>query len=233
MVGQVDDPVGAAGQRRGVAGKVVFVVADADHQGAAEPGGHNHAGPVAEDHGQAIRALELGESGLHRGHQRRVGVGARIGILRQVRQLVSRQMGDHLAIGGAGELVAGVDQALLERAKIFDDAVMDQRHGAAAAEVGMGVFVGRRAVGSPAGVADAERAAHRAAAKEGGQVVDAAGRFGDVKLAVVERGDAGAVVAAVLKLPQARQQEVGRLLMTDVTDDSAHREPRGRGGVPC
>ena len=39
MIGQIDDLVGAAGQRRGVAGDEVLAVADADDQRAALPGG--------------------------------------------------------------------------------------------------------------------------------------------------------------------------------------------------
>ena len=44
VVGQVDDLVGVAGQRRGVAGDEVLAVADADHQRAAQPGGDDTSG---------------------------------------------------------------------------------------------------------------------------------------------------------------------------------------------
>ena len=59
VVGQVDDLVGVAGQRRGVAGDEVLAVAHADHQRAAQPGGDHHLRPVAKDDRQAVGPLEL------------------------------------------------------------------------------------------------------------------------------------------------------------------------------
>ena len=65
VVGQVDDLVRAAHQRRGVAGDEVLALADADHQRALQPGGDDHIRPVAEHDAEAIRAAELREGGLH------------------------------------------------------------------------------------------------------------------------------------------------------------------------
>ncbi len=79
MIGQVDDLVGVADQRRGVAGDEVLAVADADHQRAAQPRGDDHVGPIAEHDGQAIGAAKLQQRGLHRVDQRREGIGASSG----------------------------------------------------------------------------------------------------------------------------------------------------------
>ena len=65
-------------------------------------------------------------------------------------------MGDHFAVGRRAKAVAFALQAGLERAEVFDDAVVDDRHDAVAADVRMGVDVGGRAVRGPAGVADAD-----------------------------------------------------------------------------
>ena len=65
VIGQIDDLVGVADERRGVAGDEVLVVAHADHQRAAEPGGDDHIGIIAEHDRQAVGAAKLGERGLH------------------------------------------------------------------------------------------------------------------------------------------------------------------------
>ena len=57
VLGQVDDLVGIAGQRRGVAGDEMLAGAHADNQRAAEAGGNDHAGPTAKQNGQAVRTL--------------------------------------------------------------------------------------------------------------------------------------------------------------------------------
>ena len=51
----------------------------------------------------------------------------------------------------------------------------------------------------------------------------AAGRLGDRELAVVDRHDAAAVVAAIFEPAQPFDQKIDRLLRTDVADNAAHR----------
>ena len=63
MVGQIDDPLRVAGQRRTVARQKMFAIADADHQRAAEPRGEQHVGILAEQNRQAVSAVQLGERG--------------------------------------------------------------------------------------------------------------------------------------------------------------------------
>ena len=72
LIGQVDDAVGVAHQRRAVAGDEVLAVADADHQRAAQPGRDDHIRPIAKHHRQAVRAAQLRERRLHRLDQRRI-----------------------------------------------------------------------------------------------------------------------------------------------------------------
>ena len=62
MLGQINDLVGVADQRRSVAGDEVFVFAHAHHQRAAVPGSNDHVGIVVENDRQAIGALQLGQS---------------------------------------------------------------------------------------------------------------------------------------------------------------------------
>ena len=77
MVGQVDDAIRVADERRAVAGDEVLAVADADHQRAAQPGGDDHIRPIAKHHRQAVRAAQLRERRLNRLDERRVSIGRR------------------------------------------------------------------------------------------------------------------------------------------------------------
>ena len=66
------------------------------------------------------------------------------------------QMREHFGVGAGLELVPGLEQALLELIVVLDDAVVNDGDLAGLVEVRMGVFVGRRAVGGPARVGDAD-----------------------------------------------------------------------------
>jgi hypothetical protein len=59
VIGQVHDAAGVTNERRAVAGDEMLVVADADHERAAESGRDDDVGPVAEHHSDAVRAAEL------------------------------------------------------------------------------------------------------------------------------------------------------------------------------
>ena len=164
MVGQVHDAVGVTDERRAVAGDEVLTVADADHERAAQPGGHDHVRPIAKDHRQAVGAAELRERRLNRFDQRRVAVGRR-GRRRPSRvrpagiQLGRHKLRDDLGIGRRFAVVAALGQLLLELAEVFDDAVVNERDDVVAADVRVGVRVGRRPVRGPARVAEADLAA--------------------------------------------------------------------------
>ena len=147
-----------------VAGDEVLAVADADDERAAEPGGDDHVGTVAEHDRQAVGAAELREGRLHGRDERRVLVGGltlcrcrfavRVGGLRAL--LAIRWAMTSVSVADLQVRSRRSSQLLLERAEVFDDAVVDERDDAVAAEVRMGVVVGRRAVRGPAGVADAD-----------------------------------------------------------------------------
>ena len=75
-------------------------------------------------------------------------------------------------------------QAALELEVILDDAVVDEGNTAAAVGVGVGVVVGGRTVGGPAGVAEAQGAAGRGADELGGQAADFADGLAQVSAPV-------------------------------------------------
>ena len=71
---------------------------------------------------------------------------------------VADQHRQHFGVGLAGEGVALVGEELLEGGVVFDDAVVDQGDSAGVVGVGVGVDLGGRAVGGPAGVGHADAA---------------------------------------------------------------------------
>ena len=70
-------------------------------------------------------------------------------------------MRDDFGIGRRLAVVPALGQLLLELAEVFDDAVVNQRDDAVAADVRMGVDIGRRPVRGPPRVAEADAAAGR------------------------------------------------------------------------
>src|SRR5205085_2941748 len=106
----------------------------------------------------------------------------------------------------------------------------DDRHDAVAADVRVGIAVGRFAVGGPARVGDADVAGGGVTLQVLGQVADAPDLLADVQARPGQRGDAGAVVAAILQPLQTFEQDGFRLTRTNVTDDAAHGASLGVTG---
>src|SRR5262245_53221369 len=82
---------------------------------------------------------------------------------------------------------------------------------------------GWAAVRGPAGVRDPVPAVDRLLRKHLLEVAELPGRAPDRQLTVpVDDRDTGGVVAAVLELAQSLDQDLDRLLGSDVSDDPAH-----------
>ncbi len=133
---------------------------------------------------------------------------------------VVEQMGDDLGIGVGRKDVALRLQFGLEHGVVFDDAVVDQADLAGRMRVGVG-HIGR-AVGGPAGVADADDALDRLGHDGGFEVADLAGGAAAVGAGSALHGDAGRVIAAVFETAQGFQQARGHGFAADDSDDAAH-----------
>ena len=102
---QIDDLVGAAGERRRVAGEVVFAVADANDERAAEASADDHVRIVAEHDAEAVGAAELREGRLHGGNKRCIGVERIAAVAVAVSfviagfELFGDQVGDDFGVG--------------------------------------------------------------------------------------------------------------------------------------
>ncbi len=137
-------------------------------------------------------------------------------------QVTADELGDDLGVGVAVEDDAFAFELALEGGVVLDDAVVDDGDEAVAAEVGVGVAVVGGAVRGPARVADAGAAGGGPIAEVPRQVLDAAGALAEVQLRAGQRGQAGAVVAAVLQPAQAVDEDRFRFTAAGVADDAAH-----------
>ena len=105
--------------------------------------------------------------------------------------------------------------------EVLDDAVVDDGDGPGL--VRMGVGDGRRAVGGPAGMADARLAGQRVMHQQVGEIDELARRRGGGRVdAVVDRGDTGAVIAAIFQAFQRLDNDRGRFVLSEDSDNTAH-----------
>ena len=143
-------------------------------------------------------------------------------------------MGDHLGISRRFAIIAVLGQPLFELAEVFYDAVVHERHDVIATHVRMRVLVGCRTVGRPAGVAQAQASTSGFRLQLGRQVIDSACRFGNLKIAIVDRHHAAAIVTPIFQPAQSLDQEIHGLVWPDIADNSTHtlislkRLPPGR-----
>src|SRR5262249_39838219 len=143
------------------------------------------------------------------------------------------QVGDDLGVGLRGELVALGLQVAAELGVVLDDPVEDDVDLVLTVAMGMGVLLGRPAVGGPARVTEADGRrgrgdGDRPAPVRGvllhgdAQVREIADSAHAVDLAVRDHRNAGRVIASVLELLQAGDQQVPARSVTDVSDNAAH-----------
>jgi len=219
---QVDDLVGHAGQGHGVRGqKALGLVraAHAQHQGRALPGADHALGLVSAEHGNGVGARQAQGGSLHGGEQ--------VTLVQ-----VLHQVGDHLGVGLAQELVALGLQFSAQGLVVLDDAVVHQGHAAGAGgrgphtgamrEMRVSVVHRRRPMCGPAGVGDAQRAVQPIGGHLRLQFGHARGAAGTQDLALAQDGHTTGIVAPVLQALEAFDQDGGDVARTDRADDAAH-----------
>ena len=165
---------------------------------------------VVMDHDEREVALELVERETH--------------CLDEVALVVALdEMRDRLRVRLGRERVAVGREARRQLAVILDDAVQDDRElRCSAADEGVRVELGDRAVRRPARVAEAGRRGGAVRPGASLQVPERADRAHVVETVSLEQRDAGGVVAAVLQALEALEEQRLALTRPDVSDDSAH-----------
>ena len=201
---QVDDLVGYARKRHGVAGQEVLAafLSHAQDQRRAGTGTDHPVRLVLAENGDRIRAVQLRDACLHRLEQ--------VALVQAVDQVA-----DHLGIGLAAEVVALGLERSTQFIVVFDDAVVGQGNASglaagalarAMAEVGMSVVHGGRAMGGPARMGNAGGALEMLLLDLGQQFGDPVRAAGAFQAIGVHR-HAARVIAAVFEPLQALDQD--------------------------
>ena len=129
-------------------------------------------------------------------------------------------MGNDFGVGLAAKGRAVGDQTLAQFAEVFDDAVVHDRD--AVGGMGMSIALSRPAMRRPAGVANTDIAAERLLHQPVGQRLQFAFGAAARHHAVIERGDARGVIAAIFEAPQRIDQMPGNRAIPKNSDDPAH-----------
>ena len=206
-----DDPVGVGEDRGHVRGEEALAVAEADDE--------RHVLARADE---PVALADVHDDDARR-RPRAGAARARTASARSPCVGLLDEVGDRLGVGLGGQRVAARLEPVAQLAEVLDDPVVDDRDLAGAVLVGMGVEVVRPAVGRPARVGEADRGVRRPVGDRRLEVGQLAGPLLDEQVArVVDEGDAGRVVAAVLEALEPFDQDRARLPGPGVADDAAH-----------
>ena len=216
---QVDDLVGHAGQGHRVAGQEMLATALAhtEHEGRAGARADHAVRFVLAEHRDRIRAMQLGDGGLHRLEQ--------VTFVQAV-----HQVGNDFGVGLAGKHIATGLQAGAQFVVVFDDAVVNQgdatcavrwRGARAMTEMRVGVVHRRRAVRGPTRVGDARGADQAVGRHLLHQFRHPLGAARALEAARVD-GHAARVIAAVFEPLQALHEDGDDVAVRDRGDDATH-----------
>ena len=210
---EIGDTLGERGERERVRAEIhlglVPVRTVAHHQRRAQPRAYQEVGSRAESDGERKGPAQARQYRAHRRH--RIGPALDLG---------RDQVGDNLAIGLALEHAPLGGEFGAQLLEVLDDAVVDNRHLARRMRVGVGC--GRRAVGGPTGVGDADIARCRIAGKHCHQIGKPSFRPPPHQRTIMKRADPGAVIAAIFHALEPVDQAVGNAALADDPDDAAH-----------
>ena len=132
------------------------------------------------------------------------------------------QMRDDFGVGIRDEAIAGKRKPCAYLFVIFDDSVVNDRK-AILADVRMGVTLGRNAVRSLARMRDAKVAVNPGLIRHLGERSHAPDTAQAMQ-PVVDYCDPRGVVAAILELAQAFEQDGNDITLSDCANDSAHKD---------
>ena len=208
---EIGDAVGERRQRQRVGAEIHLAVAVADRQRRAAAGADQ----------QVVARPRTGRPARRR---RRAAAASRGHRLDRRRCRRSARRSTRWATTSVSVSVSktcpSASSSRAQLAEILDDAVVDHRH--ALGGVRMGVALGRRAVGGPAGVADADGAGERLGVQRASRLPSLPSARRRAMCPPFQRGDAGRIIAAVFEPLQRLDQPRGDRLPSQNADDSAH-----------
>ena len=200
VLAELERLAGVLDERRHVGAEEVLAVAEAHDERGVTARRHDTRGVLGVDGDEGERPGQQLADPLHGDGE--VGAGL---------ELALEKMRDDLGVGVGPHLDPLALQLVTERGEVLDDAVVDHRRAVAAAQVGVGIAIGRGAVGGPPGVSDAGgRHGERVLGEGLLEVGQLAGLLVGEELAVAHERDAGGVVTAVLEPSQTLDHDVLR-----------------------
>ena len=206
---QIADRIGEGGERDRIGTDIHGVVAKTDRQRRAFAGADQQIILAGKEKGERERAAQPRQRRFHRLDRRTA-----------LFDLVADQMRDHLAVGLGRELGTLAFQLASQLAEILDDAVMhDGNH---VGRVRMRVGFVRPAVRRPAGVADADRSRERFPRESLFQILELALGAAARQHAMLERGNASRIVAAILEAFERIDEKRRDRFAADDADNAAH-----------
>ena len=138
-------------------------------------------------------------------------------------EMFADKMSEHLGVRVGFESVARLNQPFFDAVEVLDHPIVDHGDVAALVQVRVGVFVRGRAMRGPSSVADAQLSRHRGQSDDGCQsFVDLALFLPELQGMIAQNRHPGAVVSAIFEPSQPFNDDRGRLLLSDVSNDSAH-----------
>ena len=207
---EIGDGVGEGGQRQRVRAEIhLAALAIAHRQRRAAPRADQQVVLALKQEGEREGALEPRQARRHRLDGRKAAI-----------DVFRHQMGDGLGVGLGDEDMAQRGEFVAQFAEILDDAVMHHRQ--LVGGVGMGVVLGRAAMRRPAGVADADRTVQRLFQQHGFEIAQLALGAAALQLAVLQRRDAGGIVAAIFEPLQGVDQLARDRALSENADNAAH-----------
>ena len=208
---QIQGVTGIGYQRRHVRGKEVFANTDTKDQRTGFPHRYDFPRTVGAENAEGIGACQSGS----RSHD---------GFLKIPMVVHLDQMDDHFCIRLTAEGIAVCGQFLPQSHIILDDAVMNHRKPSVTAHVRMGIGIGRRSMGRPAGMTDAGKSGQSfSILRFLTEVRNSAAHFGYRDHTILRNRDPGRVISAVLQFFQSLQQNGSCILLTGKSNNSAHK----------
>ena len=197
-------------QSRDIGCEIIRPAAYADYQRTVLFGGEYLIRMVAHQHRDCIGAAHALYDLQHR--------LKRVSVIEAVKKL-----SENLGIGLRFELPALLFKLGFQLKIILNNAVVDEGDAPARARVGMGVCIGRRAVGRPAGMTYTNASLRAADFVELLlKVAYSALRLDSGYLSVSAYGNARRIVTSVLQLLQTVNQYRRRTVISNVTNNSTH-----------
>src|SRR5262249_55880897 len=135
-------------------------------------------------------------------------------------ELAGDQMADDLGVHFTLEGPPFADQLIAKRLEILDDSIVHQ--GNRTHDMRVRVPDRRRPVRRPSRVRNSRDPAQRMLGKLAGEIFELALGPASLELAVLDRTDAGRVIAAIFKALQAVEQPLRDVALSDYADNPAH-----------